>query len=144
MAIRPEKRMLTEQLESLKNENLRIKIDRQREANNRERIGLQRDRIATQIEMQNLQTDMVNLQVAQVGTRTAEVSLGKASDKFKYEQADRFVSQQEYRMKLELKHISVADLANEIKHQRVLSGATSPMFNTGMKNANYQEVNRDG
>lgn len=137
MSLLREKNQLTERIErngilclqekvtqsELKLEQEKLKTQQERGKVKIEQIKLQRVEVGIQREQTGLASDRVKLAIAIVGVQVEEQKLLQAQDSLSFERANTMLNRQEKAHQLQLKSISVASLAEQVRHQTVMVGS---------------------
>lgn len=122
MGFKEQANRLNEKLEQVKLERLKIKVDTEQQGLIDDKTNLEKSRVTSQITNESLLQEKLKLTTAKINTQITKIGELKTEDKLKYETADRLLTQQELRAKLELKTISVHSLFEEVRHQKVING----------------------
>jgi hypothetical protein len=122
MGFKEQANKLNEKLEQVKLERLKLKVDVESQGLLDDKTNLEKSKITNLITKESLTQEQLKLSTARLTTQVTKIGELKTGDKLKFETADRLLTQQEYRAKLELKTISVHGLFEEVRHQKVMNG----------------------
>jgi hypothetical protein len=114
--------MITERTERVNTERMQVKLLLAQEGLKQDQLTLQKARVTTQIVAQGIKDELIKLTTAKIGTATLKVGEQVARDNLGFAQASQILGRQEKATKLEIQAISIADLREELRHKRKMSG----------------------